>query len=280
MKYIDKSSHLEAGNSITDDYLKDVCRVGNDNDYCYQNVDYDGTFGNHKDEIRQLALENQSNFCCYCMRNLSQQNQVVTLEHIIPQNSSRNEFDKYINLNVFPLTRNEVTLTGDFVGIHNVSVPPRPHTVTYENLTASCNGTFPDKQGTSQCCNNYRGNKFVFPMFYIKDIESELVYMEDGTIEAKYNCVNFSEYQKTISAVNLNCSNLKCIRRLWHLFAGTPVNELWMSIHDLNLRSKLLYGVLYKDLDKLEQDSIIQVKFMKTNYWLTFLLYSWFHNKI
>lgn len=280
MKYIDKSSHLEAGNSITDDYLKRVCRIGNDNDYCYQNVDYDGTFGNHKDEIRQLAMENQSNFCCYCMRDLSQQNQVVTLEHIIPQNSSRIEFEKYLNLNIFPLTRNEVILTGDFVGIQNISVPPRPHTVTFENLAASCNGTFPDKVGSAQCCNNFRGKKFVFPMFYKKDVESELAYMEDGTIEVRPGCANSSEYRNTIGAINLNCSTLKDIRRLWHLFADVSIDDLFASIYDRNLRYKLLHSVLYKDSAMLEQDNSIRSKFVIDSYWLTFLLYHWFHGKI
>ena len=65
MKYIDKSTHLQAGHEITDLYLETTCKVDDGSgNYHYQNVDYDGTFGDTgaKGAMTQLVLDNQENF--------------------------------------------------------------------------------------------------------------------------------------------------------------------------------------------------------------------------
>lgn len=283
MKYINKDTHLQAGHEITDRYLETTCKVDDgDGNFHYQNVDYEGTFGStgSKAAMLQLALENQENFCCYCMRDLHLQNQRVTMEHIIPQSSDEATFNGYVAWNVRNLTVGDVVRTSNFTGRPNVSVPPRPHTVTFENLVASCDGTFPDKAGTSQCCNNRRKDKEVYPLFYVVNIGDEMIFMDDGSMQPDPRCVHQIEYRTTIDNVRLNCQNLKDVRRLWHLFEDETQQVLVSCLGDRDLRDRTLKTVLFKQTDLVKQDSDILIKFMKDEYWKTFLLYHWFHHKI
>jgi hypothetical protein len=117
-------------------------------------------------------------------------------------------------------------------------------------------------------------------MFYVANVEEEIVYRENGAMQPKNGCPHTNEYWKTIGNVKLNCQNLLDIRRLWHLFANDDYEELVACLSDRNLRMKLLRRVLYKDFAMLDQDNSIQCKFMKNQYWRTFLLYHWFHHKL
>lgn len=283
MKYIDKSEHLQVGHDITDHYLETTCKVDDGGgNYHYQNVDYDGTFGNSgaKVAMMRLALDSQENLCCYCMRDLHVQNQEVTLEHIIPQSCDAEKFNYYIGLNVNPLTANNVVRMGDFTGVSNMNMPPRPHTVTFENLVASCDGTFPDKTGSSQCCNHKRGNEDIYPLFYVATVANEIAYTQDGSIQPNTLCTHQDEYRNTIEKARLNCQNLRDIRRLWHLFEREDFQILLSCLKDRDLRNKTLLAVLFKRMDFVYQDSNILTKFMKDDYWKTFLMYHWFHHKI
>lgn len=283
MKYINKSVHLQAGHNITDQYLETTCKVDDGNgNYHYQNVDYDGTFGSTgaKSAMLELALKNQDNYCCYCMRDMHLQRQNVSLEHIIPQSCDKKKFDYYMGLNVTPLTASVVLRTCDFTGVQNVGVPPRPHTVTFENLVVSCDGTFPDKKGSSLCCNHKRGHEDIYPLYYIVTVSDDITYTEDGSMQPIAQCSHQAEYRNTIEKARLNCTNLQDIRRLWHLFARERLDNLRACLHDKNRRDLLLKQVLYHNSRLLNQDARIQTKFMKDDYWRTFLLYHWFHNKI
>lgn len=283
MRYIDKYSHLREGNDVTDHYLETVCRVNDgDGNYHYQNVDYDGSFTSTdaKSEMRRLAMVSQDNLCCYCMRDLHMQNQRITLEHIIPQHASQAEYNGYTGINLPPLTAATVIRTDDFVGVPNQICPPRPHTVTFENLVASCDGTFPETEGCPQCCNHSRGEKHVYPIFFVEGVEKEITYMEDGTMQPVAGCAQQAEYRQTIENARLNCQNLKDIRKLWHLFAEVEFEVLIECIKDMNLRTKTLMKVLFNKEEQSESDSKILNKFMKDDYWKTFLLYHWFHHRI
>lgn len=283
MKYINKKPELTKGHKITDDYLNRFCLVNDGNgNYHYQNIDYDGSFSSSgaKKAMMKLVLTNQDNLCCYCMRDLNEQNLHVTLEHIIPQSISSTGFNNYMNLRVPPLTSKNIIHTDNFTGVKNIKVNKRPHTVTCENIVASCDGTFPDKDGSSQCCNNRRGNSDVYPMFYITNIRNEIDFTEDGTIQPNNKCTHLNEYRYTIDNTKLNCQNLKDIRRLWHLFKNEDYQELKSCLNDKNKRTKILYSVLFKKVEMMEQDANIAAKYMNENYWRTFLLYRWFHHKI
>lgn len=283
MKYINKDRHLQAGHEITDHYLETTCKVDDgDGNFHYQNVNYEGTFGStgSKAAMLQLALDNQENFCCYCMRDLHLQNQDANMEHIIPQSCDQAKFNYYMGLNVTPLTTDSVVRTGDFTGMTNVNVPPRPHTVTFENLVVSCDGTFPDKKGSSQCCNHKRGQEDIYPLFYVATVSDEISYTEDGSMQPNARCTHQEEYRATIGKARLNCTNLRDIRRLWHLFENETQQVLVSCLGDRDLRDRTLKTVLFKQTDLVKQDSDILIKFMKDEYWKTFLLYHWFHHKI
>lgn len=283
MKYIDKGAYLLSGHRITDDYLDGICRVEDGTgSFSYQNVDYVGTFvsSGAKAEMQHLALASQRQLCCYCMRDLHMQNQRVTLEHIIPQSVDSVEFKKYTNLGIKYLTTDDVIRTSDFTGVPNMKIGARPHTVAFENLVVSCDGTFPDKAGISRCCNNRRGNAFVYPAFYVSVVENEIRYSEDGGMHPGENCAHPDEYRRTIANVHLNCQNLKDIRRLWYLFDGEDYQVLVSCLSDRDLRNRTLVGVLFKKAELVKRDSDILTKFMKDEYWRTFLLYHWFHHKL
>lgn len=283
MKYIDKKPFLKDAHQVTDNYLNSVCKIDEGNGtYLYLNVDYDGTFNSSgaKGQIIQLALRSQECLCCYCMRDLSMENQQITLEHIIPQSCSKREFGDYINLGVEYLSDEDVIRTKEFINVTNIKIPPRPHTVTFENLTASCDGTFPDKKGCSMCCNHKRGNAFVYPMFYISMVENEMDYMDDGTIQPKVQSPHQDEFRDTINKTRLNCTSLKDIRRLWHLLRGIDFQVLQDCITDTDLREKTLLHVLFKEEEQGEQDANILEKYKKDDYWQTLMLYHWFHNRI
>ena len=145
---------------------------------------------------------------------------------------------------------------------------------------ASCDGTFPDREGTSQCCNHKRGNRFVYPMFYKEDISDNIRYMQDGTMQPRLQCNNEMFYMDTINNTRLNCQILKDIRRLWHLYRETSYKELVTYLGDKDGRKKSLSSILYKNPNLMEQDARIGGKFMLNAYWRTFLLYHWFHGKL
>lgn len=281
MKYIDKQPHLDQGHEITDNYLNGWCRVdGSDGHYSYINIDYDGSFrsSSAKDQMRELALANQSNFCCYCMRDLGQQNQKMTLEHIIPQSCSTADFSRYTSHSLPFFSSNEIIHTDSFKGVQDISVPPRPHTVTFENLVASCDGTFPDKVGSCQCCNGKRKESEIYPLFYQVNIERELEYKNDGTILPAAGTPRYRDYLETIGTIGLNCTNLKDIRRLWHLFEDVDISELAACLHDGKKRDELLWDYLYKVAGQEDQDNRTLQNFRKKEYWKTFLLYHWFQH--
>ena len=286
MKFIDKISSLNAGHNITDDYLDTFCRINDgEGHYHYQNIDYGGTFGTTtkgaKARMLQLTMDSQDCLCCYCMRKISIANQEVTLEHIIPQHCTKEDFELYMMKNVSPLTANNVVRTADFTGKPNPDRTRRPHTVTYENLVASCSGTFPDKGGTSQCCNNKRGDKRIYPMFYVATVNTQISYMQDGTMLPDVNCLHADEFRETIEHVRLNNTNLKDIRRLWHLLSQVDYEQLKDCLINRTLRRETLMSVLFKDTEQSQQDFNISAKYTSNDeYWRTFLLYRWFHRKI
>lgn len=285
MKYIDKTAFLRKGHAITDSYLETECRIEEPNGhYHYQNVDYSGSFGTTKKgakaQMLQLAVRSQENLCCYCMRSLGE-GENVTLEHVIPQSCCPEDFKRYTDLNISPLTEKEVIRTADFTGVDDIKTDRRPHTVTFENLTASCGGKFPDKGGSSICCNNKRGEKPIYPMFYIAEVEDELDYMDDGSVYPNERCSHPKEYVETIQHVRLNCSSLKDIRRLWHLFRSVPYEKIEACLLDKALREETLLSVLFQNPELGDQDMKISYKFMTSDdSWRTLLLYRWFHQRI
>lgn len=273
MRYIDKESGYADGNHITDEYLENECKTSDPVSGCirYINIDYAGNFTNrgYKNRLLKLAMSKQQKYCCYCLRKIGNSRE-ATLEHIIPQKSTTaNGYDTYSELST-----HEIILTGDFQTSPNQNRPPYPHTVAWNNLVVSCNGRFPlDNNVSSRCCNNARSSDSAPPVYYLRDIEARIVYMQDGTILAQIGDL-YDNVRDTIRAAKLNCQSLKEIRRLWYLLRNIPYREIVKCLHNRNLRTKTLISVFNMDNKK---DVHFIFKYMKDEYWETFMRYHLFY---
>lgn len=273
MRYIDKNAKRAEGRNITDKYLVNECRTidpvtGN---IRYMNVDYSGSFTNrgYKNKLLELGMTLQNKFCCYCLREIGKK-QSATLEHIIPQSSAT--ADGYNRYN--ELSEHEIILTSDFVSAHNQSCPPYPHTVAWNNLVVSCNGCFPlDNNVSSHCCNNARSSDFAPPVYYLRDIESRIVFMQDGTMMAGNGDLH-DDVQSTINAAKLNYSALKEIRRLWYLLRNHPYREIVKCSKDRNLRIQTLCSI--SSMENLADIRFVY-KYQKDEYWEVFMKYHLFY---
>lgn len=273
MRYIDKNAKRTEGRNITDEYLDNECRTTDQvtGNIRYMNVDYSGSFTNkgYKNKLLELGMALQNKFCCYCLRKIGRK-QFATLEHIIPQSSkTTNSYDRYNEL-----SEHEIVLTSDFTSADNQTRPPYPHTVAWNNLVVSCNGRFPlDNNVSSHCCNNARSSDFAPPVYYLRDIESRIVFMQDGTMMAGNSDLH-DDVQSTINAAKLNYPALKEIRRLWYLLRNRPYREIVECLYDRNLRTQTLYSIFsMKDL----ADIRLVCKYQKDEYWEVFMKYHLFY---
>lgn len=301
MLYIDKSKHREEGLQITKDYLQTCC-LGTDGRY--HNIRYDNrdsgtnqTFCgyNHRvfrKRLINVLLENQHNLCCYCLRKLKtnqreeDSDKVVTLEHIIPRSYTRannQELSYYQNVPELSLT--EVVVTDEYESLnYNQGGTAQPHKVAYNNLVASCNGTFPyvrnENEGKSKlCCNEFRQNKKAYPIYFIENIHQYIDYQSDGNVYGVCNSDDdlINKIEDVIKNTNLYCDSLKQIRRLWFILSHIPKEEIY-SCHTESQRDDLFSRELYKtEYFDMESTSELHNKFLKDDYWNTFMLYDVFY---
>ncbi len=193
MKYIDKSINQTAANAIVDELLDDSW-----DGTIYIGANYDGLKKPiYKERFTNLLLDEQHNLCCYCMQEIEPA--VTTLEHIIPQEVKKADFARYL---VVAELKNYVNHKADFNTSVRVIPPIKyPHDIAYFNLIASCN--------RNHTCNHFRGNKFIFPLFYDKNIQDEVEYDEDGIA---YSGKYFDELDK----IGISTSDeLKMYRKIW-----------------------------------------------------------------
>jgi hypothetical protein len=201
------------------------------------------------------------------MRNL-ENGERVTFEHIIPQKAKDETRDYYKsapNLSV-----DEVVLTSVFSHTENASYPPYPHTVAYNNLVASCNGTFSD--GTSAlCCNNRRGDLTAYPIYYFADASSKIKYLPDG-VAISIDCDPL--VSDMIDHTGLNCGMLKDIRYMWCKLHDVSEDELARCSASAEERKKLLLSIMFND--KKDPSNLI-IKFEKDEYWAKLMNYKFFY---
>ena len=184
MEYIDKYNLGDEGEAIIDDFLN---RIKGHNNYpqdlyeVFKNdIGPDGVSTRKK--LLYILLREQKNRCCYCMRELDRNNDEITLEHIILRRiKERAEFNQYFKRKT--VLDDKVTLSSEFIASKGGNaVPPYPHTVAYENLSASCNGKFFSKTERPHCCNLKRGEKFLEPFILYPGIQNEFEYKSNGTV--------------------------------------------------------------------------------------------------
>ena len=151
-----------------------------------------------KGNLRTLFLKEQGNKCCYCLKEITQEE--ITIEHIIPQKVSEEEFNSYLTV---PELSTQVIHKNAF-DRSTLNIPPEryPHDLGYNNLIASCD--------SSTHCNNKRGNAFISPFMYDDTLLQDISYEPFGSV--------FTTTTE-IDALKLNNDFLKMVRRLWHLIA-------------------------------------------------------------
>ena len=255
MKYIDKSLNTDRCNALVDAFLA----------LCKERVwtPFYAEFGRtrFRREVRQVLIEEQERRCCYCMRNLH--GKEITIEHVIPISEPRNTFDLY---KVYTPFFNQVVHLEAY--LETWAQPPYPHTVTYTNMVASCNGILSDSSFKSCCCNNKRGNKHIIPLIYLPDIENIIAYTKTGLM---YPIDRDPRKVEAIEVLKLNNNILKEVRFLWfriqkekiHFNAGSNRVEVLKKIFDKKIR-----------MDIPEEYK----KYYRTNYfWNLFLDYDWFY---
>ena len=285
MQYIDKSANRQEGNALTLAYLHEI-EIKDEQRYP---VDYDNSFrslpnkGNsYYRQMTAVLLDNQHHYCCYCMRRISGDGD-TTLEHIIPQKATERQL-AYYKRDDIPELKNHIILSYEFSHTANPSLTQLPHTVSYDNLVASCCGTYPklfndhaELTTNGQSCNNVRGQKDIFPV-YLLNIPGIVLYDESGHMfEGGIEPWN-DEVRLFISAARLNCSSLQDIRRLWFLLKEHALEEITTKGEDKESRRDFLLDTLYlTDLPDAEISSLLS-KFEKDEYWNTFLLYDWFYS--
>lgn len=302
MKWINKATHRVAGNQVSKDYLDNCCKRA---DGRYHNVRYDkrdsGTglcfcnanHGAYRKEMTKILLNNQNGYCCYCMRKLKtsqdeiDSDEVITREHIIPrdftQAQNRKVQDYYQNCP--NLAADKVILTDEFESATcTQTLPPFPHIIAYDNLVASCNGTFPYVRNASGgkskiCCNEARKSNDAFPVYFINNIEEMIDYKENGDIYIKttVNRDNRNRIEDVIKHANLACDMLKDIRRLWFILSHVPKERIYGSTTG-SQRDALLSEMLYKTEYFDEHTPYLHDNYQKDDFWHTFMLYDYFYD--
>lgn len=192
MKYIDKSINKVSGTAIVNELLNDSW-----DENVYYGANYDGLKKpKYKQRFSELLLNEQENYCCYCMKQITDHS--ITLEHIIPQASSEDDFNKYMV--VSELIDNVIYRSHfDWSKKHNPN-DKHPHDIAYHNIIAACSS-----------CNNNRGDNPIFPLIYDRDIANKIFYDRGGNI----SCTSYENDLVNIGFL-LSKSPLNLIRLIWY----------------------------------------------------------------
>ena len=284
MQYINKSLNRNDGDNITKAYLRDIW-IEDEQRYP---VDYNDSFkklpaksNSYYKQLALVLLENQSYYCCYCMRRLTGLDD-TTLEHIIPQTASEQDAC-YYQRSEFPWLNNNIMLSSAFSHRENPDLSKLPHSVSYDNLVASCHGCFPitkkdeDKVSDGHSCNHPRGVKRALPLFFLENIDSIIGYGINGSIIANPESVWHEEANELIQSAQLAWDTLTDIRALWYVLRKIDIEHIYEEGSNRQSRLDLILDNLYLTNFSNERINRLVKKFSKDLYWECFLLYDWFH---
>ena len=268
MRWINKRNrkNRKQGHAIVAKFLKRgwVEQFGRYINSSYSNLQGEG-------KMTHLLLREQGYFCCYCMRTISYKRH-TTIEHVLPRKTKKGDYNTITHyLNSIGFMKRYVKWMEE-PPKRKVKVPPYPHYCAYENLVVSCDGSVydienPDYRYPSKlhnCCNNFRSNDEIIPMFYLKKINKLLTYERDG--ELTYD----DKYKATIEAVNLEHDTLKLMRRAWaKVSRWYTVDDVKRAMTDLTFRNEIIDDSLMNAFDS----NILQ----HSNFWNLFYEYRWFY---
>lgn len=269
MQFINKSKHKKKGHLIVKSFIKgqwqyDIQR--------YVNLEYNEL--KRCDAFKYLLLKEQRGFCCYCMRKIPLND--VTLEHVIPHHikdhaHKKDEIKYYTQFGRLKRKYVYYCPDADIPPSPPLRIPPFPHCIAYENLVASCNGKVFEGGDAyvlhkSKCCNNFRGNDRIIPLFFIPRIAEIICYEIDGTL------TYIEKYHPTISSLNLMHHTLIFIRKVW---AKIVINNISLSLvnkglTDSDVRKNIIDDI---DIDRSERNTL-----KVESYWKLLIEFYWFYN--
>lgn len=195
---------------------------------------------------------------------------VLTLSHlvpflpffeVIPENYSK--FGRLKRGKIYYCPDKEIPISP------KLHTPPYPHCIAHENLVASCQGKVfegGEKYILHKCCNNFRGNDKIVPLFFIPRAAEIVRYEIDGTL------TYFEKYESTISSLNLMHSTLIFMRKIWAkiVINNISLNQVNKALTDNDIRINIIDDI---DIDISERKNLrIDL------YWKLLIEYHWFYN--
>lgn len=267
MIYLEKTTQ-EAINFVTN-FIDANWLEQNDGSYKYQNIGYPQV-KNPVNQFRGYFVDEQHGKCCYCCREILNNNS-TELEHIIPRTKSEiGDFIPYYNLSV--ILRNNVVPQSVFeTSDVQLIKPPFPHHIAYHNIVASCNGRTFESSESFTCCNRERGDDFIPPFNVMPDA---INYLPDGTIVYMNDVANRDYFE----ILNLNKGILNNIRRLWFLFSESQLtlDEILQDNNDVeSIREKVVQFGIANSVTPSVDVKLVQT-FSNQGLWDTFIKYSYF----
>ena len=236
----------------------------------YINTSYSDLLSEGK--MTHLLLREQGYHCCYCMRAISFKGH-TTIEHILPRKTRATESDIILHYLNFTRFMKRYVMWSPEPPVKRVTRPPYPHFCSYENMVVSCDGSIrdmnnPDESYSSRlhsCCNNFRSNKEIIPMFYLKNIKQILTYERDGELTCD------DKYEATIKALNLQHETLKLMRKAWaRVCCDYTEEDVKSARKDKELRNFIVDD---SGLNSSEGSFLI-----KDDIWNVFYEYRWFYS--
>lgn len=297
MRYIDKSTNRDEGLALTVRFLDNHCKVGarrlgikyRDDDRSNAHTFCSADGGHYRQSMVNLLRDAQNSMCCYCLRKLkTHQNfnisdQTITIEHIIPDSFTAADDVAYYrsapNLSAQEVEMTDVYECADYVqrsGIH-------PHKVAFNNFVLSCKGTFPDVRNrnngkASICCNEKRGNREAFPVYFLSSVADYVDYLVNGDVQAVVGSPEEAHVKTLIENTNLQCDALRDIRHLWYILKNEPMDRIVGGNADKSKREKLLSDKLFDGSIAIERAMDLFDKFIGDENWETFMLYHAFYD--
>lgn len=226
MEYVNKNQAPQA-NAIIDAYLSVLAIPGQ---YRYRELyqGFSGNFGKNN-LINNVLLPEQGYRCCYCMRSIPS-NLDGTIEHIIPESVSSDGMNYYFNKGLGGLIAANICHTRLYVE-GNSEEGQYPHEVAYYNYAMAC----------LKCNNERRGNKEIYPLFLVPNINRHVNYNRSTGKIVWQNDPDF--LNPTIEKLELNGEQLKAIRSVWIFGHDNPTQTYSTpdTVSGISERNELIY---------------------------------------
>lgn len=236
---------------------------------------------NYKDIPSKTSLygpifAEQEGLCCYCMRRLRLEiPSNFTLEHIVPNKITGVEWerDKAKYKQYHNLQPQNITVCPKDAPLDRTvafGMPPFPHFIAYDNLVGSCDGRTLTKEGKEigqQCCNNYRGNVYIEPLYLRTGVAEEIDYDNQGRV------ICAEEYVASLdkNGVNIMSPFLNSVRRFWRMIEESEysVEDVMNAKEDAGLRQNIIDDIFVADTSEA---------FLAEDYaWDRYAEFDWFY---